>query len=106
MTLEIDRFCTLRPIMVLLHKHQLGEKKNAQKDFIYEIISPKNVTQRPEDSLLEQWVYDTTKGHFLLPLDFLYECRTILVLDTSLQKHSYIAITLRRAQFLHMLLVK
>ena len=39
-------------------------------------------------------------------MDSLYERRTILMLDTSLQKHSCIAITLRRAQFLYKLLIK
>jgi len=48
--------------MVLLHKYQLGEEKNAQKDFIYEIISPQNVTQSPEN-LLEQRVLSKFKGH-------------------------------------------
>lgn len=63
MTIEMDHFCMLRPIMVLLHKYQLGKEKNAQKDFIYAIISPKNVTQSPEDLLLEQWVLGKVKGH-------------------------------------------
>jgi len=41
----------------------LRREKNAQKDFIYAIISPENVTQSPEDLLLEQWVLGKVKGN-------------------------------------------